>query len=127
MSIIERREEIIRIMIAKRKSTVPQLAVDLNVSTNTIRRDITALTSDYPLNTVSGNGGGVVIDKNYHPYKNVLTSEQTHVLEEIMNSTSNAHHREVIRQMLAELTSKICRQKYAYKEELFNDPDDETD
>ena len=83
MSIIERREELIRIMIAKRKSTVPQLADALQVSNNTIRRDILALTSDYPLDTVSGNGGGVVIDRNYHPYKNVLTYEQTRILEEM--------------------------------------------
>ncbi len=127
MSIIERREELIRIMIAKRKSTVPQLADALQVSNNTIRRDILALTSDYPLDTVSGNGGGVVIDRNYHPYKNVLTYEQTRILEEIMNSTSNLHHKEALRQMLAELTSKACRQKYAQKEEEVNDPDDETD
>lgn len=116
MNIIERREELLRIMIAKRRSTVPKLADDLHVSCNTIRRDILALTSDYPLDTVSGNGGGVVIDSSYHPYKNVLTYEQTVILEEIMNGTSNDQHREVLREMLAELTSRTYRQKYAEKE-----------
>ena len=127
MNITERREEIIRIMISRRKTTVPQLAIDLNVSTNTIRRDIIFLTFEYPLSTISGNGGGVIIDKNDHPYKNVLTHEQVRVLEEIMNTTTNDDYKIIIRQMLAELTSKKCRQKYAQEEEKFNASNHETD
>ena len=117
MSALERREELIRIMIAERKSTISRLAVVLNVSTSTIRRDITILTSVYPLDMVRGNHGGVFLAKDYHPYKNVLTEEQTTVLEEILETTSNEHHRRTLCQMLAELTSKDCRQKYAEKKE----------
>ena len=40
MNVIERRLEILRIMNAKRKSNVAELAEALNVSTRTVQRDI---------------------------------------------------------------------------------------
>ncbi len=116
MRVLERREELIRIMVAERKSTISKLAVVLHVSDSTIRRDITILTSVYPLDMVRGKHGGVFLAKDYHPYKHVLTEEQTTVLEEILEITSNEHHRKALCQMLAELTSKDCRQKYSKKE-----------
>ena len=60
MNVIERRLEILRIMNAKRKSNVAELAEALNVSTRTVQRDIQALITVVPLVCISGNGGGIV-------------------------------------------------------------------
>ena len=57
MNVIERRLEILRIMNAKRKSSVAELAKSLNVSTRTIQRDIQSLMTIVPLVCISGNGG----------------------------------------------------------------------
>lgn len=65
MSVIERRLEILRIMNAKRKSNVAELAETLNVSTRTIQRDIQALITVVPLVCISGNGGGIQLLDGY--------------------------------------------------------------
>ena len=61
MGLVERREEILKLLISRRKSTVPILMHEFHVSEKTIRRDIRALMLKYPLETFSGNGGGVQI------------------------------------------------------------------
>ena len=59
MSVNERRAEIMKILVARRQTTVPLLAQELCVCCNTVRNDIHVLALDYPLETCSGNGGGV--------------------------------------------------------------------
>ena len=63
MGLVERREEILKLLISRRKSTVPILMHEFHVSEKTIRRDIRALMLKYPLETFSGNGGGVLLQK----------------------------------------------------------------
>ena len=108
----ERRAEIMRVLVARRQTTVPILAAEFEVSPNTIRNDLKALALEYPVETFSGNGGGVRVPDYYHPHKNVMTMEQASVLEQIM-SIVDEHQAEVLRQMLAEYTSQSFRQKYA--------------
>ena len=79
MSANERRAEIIRIMVARRQESMQVLASELGVTDRTIRADILALTAEYPLETVRGNGGGVRIADWYHPHKNILSKEQISV------------------------------------------------
>ena len=67
MGLVERREEILKLLISRRKSTVPILMHEFHVSEKTIRRDIRALMLKYPLETFSGNGGGVQIPEWYAP------------------------------------------------------------
>lgn len=97
----ERRAEIIRIMTARRKTTVPQLAMELGVSVKTIRRDIEELTMEYPLETTAGNGGGISVPEWFHPHKNIFSREQVSVLENLMMN-ADEHQREVLGQMLQE-------------------------
>lgn len=104
----ERRAEIIRIMVARRQESMQVLARELGVSDRTIRNDILVLTTEYPLETVRGNGGGVRIADWYHPHKNILTVEQMTVLEQLMSQADDDQKR-VLDQMLREYGSnKYC-------------------
>lgn len=89
MSAKERRAEIIRILLGTKQTTVPRLAGDLGVSVSTVKRDILALTVDegYPIDTVQGNGGGIVLRDFRHPHKRILSQEQIKVLTELMEKT----------------------------------------
>lgn len=108
MSANERRAEIIRIMVARRQESMQVLATELGVSDRTIRTDILVLTSEYPLETVRGNGGGVRIADWYHPHKNILSKEQISVLEQLL-VVANGEQKRVIDQMLREYGSnKYC-------------------
>ena len=108
MTASERREEIMRIMTARRNVTAPQLARELKVSVNTIRRDILILTVDYPLETQRGNGGCVKVADWYHPHRNILSCEQQRVLSELI-SGCDAYQANVLRQMLTEYGSSQHR------------------
>ena len=112
VSVNERRTEIMKILVARRQTTVPLLAQELCVCCNTVRNDIHALALDYPLETCSGNGGGVRVADWYHPYKNMLTEEQSVALEQLL-LFADIRQAEVIRQILAEFSSQTYRQKYA--------------
>lgn len=104
MTASERRAEIMRIMTARRSETAPQLARELKVSVNTIRRDILLLTVDYPLETQRGNGGCVKVADWYHPHRNILSGEQQLVLSEL-SGVCDAHQANVLHQMLSEYGS----------------------
>ena len=86
-----------------------RLAMELNVTSRTIRSDILTLTVDYPLETVRGNGGCVRGADWYHPQRNIMSMEQQDVLSQLMES-ANEQQREVLRQMLVEYGSPKARQ-----------------
>ena len=80
----ERRSEIIRILTARRRETMRNLARELGVTPRTIRTDILVLTADYPLETRRGNGGCVKVAEWFHPHRNILTAEQQRVLSQMI-------------------------------------------
>ena len=86
MSAHIRRDEIIRILRGVRQTTIPHLATTLETSVSTIKRDILALTVDYgfPIDTIQGNGGGVVLRDHKHPHLHILSQEQIAVLKALM-------------------------------------------
>lgn len=108
MSVMERRAEIMRIMVLRRKSTIPFLMKLFSVSEKTIRRDIRALMLEYPLESVSGNGGGICLPEWYYPNKNLLSREEITVLEELMPK-ANDNQRQVLKQMLAKFGTNTYR------------------
>ena len=99
MNAIERREEIMRILIIRRHETMQVLAAEFGVTDRTIRNDITILTAKYPLKTSRGIGGGVSIPDSFHPHKNILSVEQVNVLKELIPK-ANEHQQTVINQIL---------------------------
>ena len=110
MTMNERRAEIMRILVARRATTMPVLARTFGVTTRTIQNDILALTVDYPLETQRGNGGCVKVADWYHPHRNILSCEQQRVLSELI-SGCDAYQANVLRQMLTEYGSSQHRTK----------------
>ena len=80
MNTMNRRMEIINILIIRRHITTNELAQELGVSTRTIQYDIQALSPDYPIYTKQGCNGGVFITDNYKPYTNTLTETELETL-----------------------------------------------
>ncbi len=111
MMLNERRAEIMRILTARRRETMGCLANELNVTSRTIRTDITALMVDYPLETLRGNGGCVKVADWYHPHRNLLNEEQQRTLSQLMESATE-QQAEVLREMLVEYGSPKYRQMY---------------
>lgn len=109
MTPIERRQEIMRILVARRSETAQKLAQVLNASVCTIRRDVLALTEDFPLEAVPGRHGCIKVADWYHPHRNIMSEEQQTVLTQLMES-ANEQQREVLRQMLVEYGSPKIRQ-----------------
>ena len=109
MTMNERRAEIMRILVARRATTMPVLARTFGVTTRTIQNDILALTVDYPLETKQGNGGCVKVADWYHPHRNILSGEQQRVLAEIIQ-TASEQQAKVLREMLLEYGSPKTRQ-----------------
>ena len=109
MTPIERRQEIMRILVARRSETASRLARELGVCTNTIRNDIVVLTTEFPLETVPGKYGCVRVAEWYHPHRNMLSQQQQTVLSQLMESATE-QQREVLRQMLVEYGSPKTRQ-----------------
>lgn len=81
-----------------------RLAEELGVTARTIRSDILALTTDYPLETQRGNGGCVKVADWYHPHRNIFTMEQQRVLAQVIGQV-DAQQAEVLREMLFEYGS----------------------
>lgn len=79
-----------------------------SVSEKTIRRDIRALMLEYPLESVSGNGGGISLPEWYYPNKNLLSGEEITVLEELIPKV-NEDQRQVLKQMLAKFGTNTYR------------------
>jgi len=71
-----------RILYGVRQTTIPCLAKTLGVSVSTLKRDILALTVDegFPIDTIQGNKGGVVLKDFRHPHLHILSNEQIAVL-----------------------------------------------
>lgn len=101
MSVNERRAEIIRILRGTEQTSIPCLAAKLGASVSTVKRDILALTVDegYPINTIQGNGGGIVLRDFKHPHKHILSREQIEVLTELAKS-SDTYHAEILNGIL---------------------------
>jgi predicted DNA-binding transcriptional regulator YafY len=96
----ERQAEIIRILMGRKTETVPRLARELGVSKNTIYRDISLLSIDYPISTKQGNTGGVSLEDYNHPHKNLFSQEQQRVLTELL-SVADKYQVKVLKGLLA--------------------------
>jgi len=86
----ERRAEIIRILESRKEETMQNLAFHLGVSIRTINYDIIALTTEYPIETVRGNGGCVRLMKGYHTYRNDITKEQQDLLLSLIDEVDES-------------------------------------
>ena len=79
----ERRQRILEILCLRRHETCSVLAYEFHVSTETIYRDITILTCDYPIETISGYGGGVKVADWFHLDRRTLNCNQITFLRQL--------------------------------------------
>ena len=96
MNTAHRRQEIISILIVRRRSTANELAQELGVSIRTIHCDIEALSLDYPIYTKQGDNGGVFISDSYNPYINSLSYLELQTLRELVTLTEDRHSKVLI-------------------------------
>ena len=101
MSAAGRRAELVRILRGRQTDTIENLARDLNVSRKTIQRDLLTLTVDegYHIDTLKGNGGGVVFRDVKNPLIGILSMEQKQVLTEAVSCVSD-YQAKVINEIL---------------------------
>ena len=104
MTALERRMELLRILVMRRQETEPSLAKELGVSVKTVRRDIIALTVDYPLETKAGKGGCIRVAEWYHPYQHILTREHQQVLLNMIRR-GDAYEAHIVQQILEQCGS----------------------
>ena len=101
MNAVSRRAEIIRILRGRKKDKVKNLAAELGVNERTIRRDLLVLTVDegYHIDTLQGNGGGVMFRGHNNPHKGILSQEQIDVLRGLADRVSD-HEAAVLKSIL---------------------------
>jgi predicted DNA-binding transcriptional regulator YafY len=90
-----------RILRAKKKTTVQYLANCLGAPDRTVRRDILLLSTEeyFPIVTVQGHDGGVMLTSLNHPHEDIFTREQNEMLEELLH-TAHPKYRGVIAELL---------------------------
>ena len=74
-----------RALCKRRHDTIPNLAVEFDVSERTVRRDVEILSLTEPIYTVSGRyGGGVDVMDGYKPDSFYLSPSQTAALKNVL-------------------------------------------
>lgn len=93
---IDRRFEIIYLLLNAKYKTVKDLALHFEVSTRTIYRDIEALSSiGIPIYTNKGRGGGVHILDNFILNKSFLTEKEQNNILSSLQSLSVTNYPEI--------------------------------
>ena len=88
MSASERRRAIIEALCQRRHDTRENLASEFGVTKRTIENDVLALSLEYPVYTVQGNGGGIYVDEGYRLDRKYLSEEQADLLEALLPTLS---------------------------------------
>lgn len=101
----ERQKEILKMLIARRKDSMSNIAKDLNVTLRTIAGDIAVLKKEYPIITSRGNNGGAQVDAAYHPYRDSFSIEQTQTLIDLLNRATK-DERTILNQLIREFSSE---------------------
>ena len=96
----ERRQKILEILCLRRHETTENLAHEFNVSRGTIRRDITALTCSYPIETVQGSHGGVRVADWFHLDRRALNSDEITFLRKLEGQLDGAD-REILNRIIS--------------------------
>jgi len=81
---LERRQEILSALNARRHDTLDNLAHQFDVSKMTVRRDIEALSAFQPIYTVQGSGGGVFMIDGCYAGRKYMTDKQEGLLQRLL-------------------------------------------
>ena len=99
MNAAERRNEIISILIVWHHITTKNLADEFDVTVNSIKNDIHALSFAYPIYTKPGVAGGVFMEEHYNPHINSLTLKELETLKEVYEEAED-RYKEILVQIL---------------------------
>lgn len=83
MTADERRGAILDIICARRYETIDNLAFELEVSRRAIQRDVLHLSLRFPIYTMQGKGGGILISDDFRWSAKYLSSEQLALLNKL--------------------------------------------
>lgn len=103
LCVSERRARMLEFLIHKKQSTRPELAMEFNVSVDTIDRDIVYLSSVAPIYTKQGNQGGIYILPEFRSYKNYLTEAEENCLYALIEN-SNVEERRILCGIITKFT-----------------------
>ena len=86
MTTLERRMEILFVLLRRRHVKISELQAEFGVCRTTIKQDVQELTRYFPIRSVDGRYGGIFLDKNYRLGMKYLTEPQAILLEKISAS-----------------------------------------
>ena len=101
MSIWNRRQEIVDVLLIQRSTTAGELARKVGVSVRTIHNDILELSVRYPIYTKLGEYGGIFIDDEYRPYNNTLSKEELNLLCELYELVEEVNEKILLQQIIS--------------------------
>lgn len=110
LSVNERRKRIMEILSARRSVTLKELQDEFGCSFRTIRYDITALSTEYPVFTRQGNGGGIYVPDGWYLSKHYLNAEQEELLSKLMNGLAGSDLK-TMQSILNEFASPVAQKK----------------
>lgn len=85
LSVNERRKFIIEKLSAQRSATVRELQEEFDVTEKTIRSDITALSTEYPIYTRQGRAGGIYVQDGWYLSSRHLSRIQARALQKVID------------------------------------------
>ena len=106
MTATDRRQAILDYLLLHRRATRQQLMDMFNVGERTIDRDIIALSCTYPIDTVPGRAGGVVIEDGYHLGKQYLDKKQEDLIRQLTASATDNETRATLQSILDKFAHK---------------------
>ncbi len=106
MTVSQRRQEIVDLLVENRQMRVADLMEILGVSRRTILYDIEELSLTYPIYTVVGcSGGGVYISEDYKPGNRYISDDEVRILTELLPK-ANEEQRKVLEKMIKKFSIK---------------------
>ena len=86
MTATERYTEVLMTILRCRHVKISDLQEEFQVSRSTIKRDIQEISRHFPIRSVDGRYGGIILDKDYKIGMKYLTEPQVILLETISAS-----------------------------------------
>ena len=99
----ERRQWILETLCLRRHETCTVLAYEFHVSRETIQRDITILTCDYPIETISGHDGGVKVADWFHLDRRTLNMGEITFLRSLADRL-DGHDQEMLNRIIVQFS-----------------------
>lgn len=106
LSVFDRRTEILSRLFREKIITMRELAIEFNVSDDTIGRDIVYLSRYATIETQRGVGGGVFIREEHKSLYTKLSGKEISLLQRLYEKTEN-EDREVMKSIFKKIALTI--------------------